>query len=411
MSHGVINETSSASRTAVRTAQYWNSLTCYTSGPTYYATYPSSPPATYKYRSASKHTVKDAYGWRMPQPYKAITITTSCGMYDTTAMNKGCLDNFSPPAAYHHPISALSTSVFLYRYSLGKTPLTRAYGIPLANLRAWDKARCVSKFNASDFSLGVTLGETRETYRMVIGALRDIRTFLRMVKQGALSGPKLRQLFRKYDPFSVYLQWRYGWSQLYRDIWNGVKLIEDLDDGTYKRYRLFAKSKTSYHTSTPRSRYITTAIYDGYRWYLGKEACKTRIDMFLNNQDYVYLDALGLQPLPTAWELLPWSFVMDWFLNIGTFLEAWTTKEGWTFLSGSQSVVGEYTEFAQILNGYAGYEVTCPPLTNELFQFERTVLSNPNPTLAVNPQLLNGMVSNLRIADAVSLLAQQLKRF
>lgn len=133
--------------------------------------------------------------------------------------------------------------------------------------------------------------------------------------------------------------------------------------------------------------------------------------MYLNNQDYVYLSALGLQPLPTLWELLPWSFVMDWFLNIGTFLEAWTTKEGWTFLSGSQSVVGEYTEFAQILNGYGGYEVTCPPLTNELFEFERTVLSNPNPTLAVNPQLLNGMVSNLRIADAVSLLAQQLKKF
>ena len=133
--------------------------------------------------------------------------------------------------------------------------------------------------------------------------------------------------------------------------------------------------------------------------------------MYLNNQDYVYLDALGLQPLPTAWELLPFSFVADWFLNIGTFLEAWTTKEGWSFLAGSQSVVGEYTEFAQILDGSGGYKVTCPPLINELFEFQRTTLSDPNPQLALNPQFLNGMVSNLRIADAVSLLAQQLKRF
>jgi hypothetical protein len=410
MSHGLINERITPAKTGVAYTIYRNAA-CTPYYESYSTTYPSGGIGTWKYRTASVHTTKDQFGWRPPAAYWAKTIKTDLFMYEDTWYEKSGTCGFNPPSLERCPIPGISSSnCFHYSYAYANTPFNRLGGLAATNLRNWDKARAIAKLNSSDFSLGVTLGETRETYRMVVGALRDIRTFLRMAKRGEIHG--IAKLLKKYDPFSVYLQWRYGWSQLYRDIWNGVKLIEELDNGTYKRYRLFVKSKTKYNYHIPKHKMSSATSYEIHNWLEGAELCKSRFDFYLNNQDYVYLSALGLQPLPTIWELLPWSFVADWFLNIGTFLEAWTVKEGWTYLAGSQTLVGDWTEFAQFSQGSdKSYRVHSRPMTNSIFEMHRYAGVNPNVTLALNPQLLNGMISRLRIADAVSLVAQQLKRF
>jgi hypothetical protein len=57
--------------------------------------------------------------------------------------------------------------------------------------------------------------------------------------------------------------------------------------------------------------------------------------------DMTYLPArdFGLTELPlTAWELVPFSFVVDWFVNIGDWLEALTPKLGIKILSEGYTV-------------------------------------------------------------------------
>jgi len=43
-------------------------------------------------------------------------------------------------------------------------------------------------------------------------------------------------------------------------------------------------------------------------------------------------------PINLAWEILPFSFVVDWFLPIGPYLEAFTAFDGLEFVDGSQTL-------------------------------------------------------------------------
>lgn len=49
-------------------------------------------------------------------------------------------------------------------------------------------------------------------------------------------------------------------------------------------------------------------------------------------------------PALLAWELLPWSFVIDWFIPVGDYLESLSAFDGFTFSGGSQVLVtrGDY---------------------------------------------------------------------
>lgn len=73
---------------------------------------------------------------------------------------------------------------------------------------------------------------------------------------------------------------------------------------------------------------------------------------------------LSIQQLPSAaWELLPYSFVADWFLNAGDFIAAVTPKAGVRVLS-SWTTVETRVDFQQRMHTVvgtipSGYEVTC----------------------------------------------------
>lgn len=54
-----------------------------------------------------------------------------------------------------------------------------------------------------------------------------------------------------------------------------------------------------------------------------------------------------LSPLLTAWELVPYSFVIDWFLPIGDFLAQYSSTDGLTFLSGSTSYKAKQSAYVK----------------------------------------------------------------
>ena len=46
----------------------------------------------------------------------------------------------------------------------------------------------------------------------------------------------------------------------------------------------------------------------------------------LSNLNLRLFDQVGLNPFVTAWELIPFSFVVDWFVNIGDWVQAQTSS-------------------------------------------------------------------------------------
>jgi hypothetical protein len=95
--------------------------------------------------------------------------------------------------------------------------------------------------------------------------------------------------------------------------------------------------------------------------------------------------ALGFtNPLVVAWEVVPWSFVVDWFIPVGRYLEQLSATHGWTFYDGCRSdlvktsTTGGYSSTRTRLIG-GDLEVDARELsgTGSVYDtFGRTVLSN-----------------------------------
>lgn len=84
-----------------------------------------------------------------------------------------------------------------------------------------------------------------------------------------------------------------------------------------------------------------------------------RIDYYIDNPLLYVLDQLGLlNPFQLAWELVPYSFVIDWFANIGGMLGGALAPRGVVFERGYTYVKGKVTNRCDvtvpILKQYGG---------------------------------------------------------
>jgi hypothetical protein len=114
-------------------------------------------------------------------------------------------------------------------------------------------------------------------------------------------------------------------------------------------------------------------------------------------------------PVSLAWELLPFSFVADWFIPIGDFLEALEAWKGMTFLGGSKTTFTRIKTDSAIT--YSGPAVGNPTVNiqlnadfrNEQIRLVRTALNTwPSPVLPSFNK--TGLSAGNRGANAIALL-------
>jgi hypothetical protein len=120
---------------------------------------------------------------------------------------------------------------------------------------------------------------------------------------------------------------------------------------------------------------------------------------------------LGLrdQDIPvTVWELVPWSFVVDWFVNVGDWIQAVTPNPSVTVKgSWTTTIVRTRDEVGPIR---ATLYVGTPPATTYVSVADggdftsESVIRISNPSLPLSPQLTSGPLSALHSVDGLALL-------
>jgi hypothetical protein len=127
----------------------------------------------------------------------------------------------------------------------------------------------------------------------------------------------------------------------------------------------------------------------------------------LSDATLAEFSSLGLiNPLEIVWELLPYSFVVDWFLPIGNWLSSMTADAGFTFQGGSLSCMSKVKsdgvkDVVWLNHPTAQASGATPVLTGQSFNFVRTCYaSSPVPGLYFKNPL-----SATHIANAMALLA------
>lgn len=128
----------------------------------------------------------------------------------------------------------------------------------------------------------------------------------------------------------TFLEFHFGWIPLASDIHSAVETV--LGPVPYGTFQGTAKdSWDSYYLGPGSARNIST-FHAGVR---------VKGEVGVNNPNLYLLNQLGLlNPATIAWELVPYSFVLDWFSNIGQVLGQFTAFAGldtsrvsWTFRS------------------------------------------------------------------------------
>lgn len=202
------------------------------------------------------------------------------------------------------------------------------------NLRLLALADIAEKIRNTGLDLGNTIGEGKQTINQAYGALKSLAAAARSLKKGdvygaarALGQPPSsiksldrtsRRRLQSKDISSQWLGLSYGWVPLLSDVYEAATEWERVTSAPRK----FHFRKRRRHVDS----YVT----------IGSGANDWRVNRKISVEARVtvveHMDTsrrLGLQdPLGVAWELVPWSFVVDWFVPISTYLDTLNTFSG-----------------------------------------------------------------------------------
>lgn len=330
-------------------------------------------------------------GWLMPKPY-----------------TRSHLERVEPHGLH------IATNVSGYRSIRREGAMQAQVGTPAVSLsgipqRLVGQAELEAMLMVKDqkANLPVTVAEFGKTIQMVTQTATRLAKTITALRKGRLAeasrhlGVGFGRKYRGRDPRDVWLEHRYGWMPLLGDIKGQLDLLTSLDESTWMLTGIgkagdFVRSQVDNSDGAREYPVLTTSVIN----YL----CKCRLDFLPRNYNDAILRMAGCtNPFSVAWELLPFSFVADWFVPVGDSLSALDYCHGLTFKSGS------LTKFARGVQSFEAGRNPPPYVTTwkvvasaNGFDLERTTYNSaPLPFRVPQPRMPTSIKQML---DSISLL-------
>jgi len=182
------------------------------------------------------------------------------------------------------------------------------------------------KIRGHSFNIAVSNAQDAKTLEMVTGTVVRLAKVIRALKRGNVTlaartlglnsftgANRGRQVLESTQVASdIWLEMQYGWKPLLNDVHDAAEALAYSMDPP-RRSRLVVVGKKSYDAKTVNytTDFRTTESLD-----VSERIICDLVESLSAPR------SLGLtDPASVAWELLPWSFVADWFIPIGTYLD------------------------------------------------------------------------------------------
>jgi hypothetical protein len=214
--------------------------------------------------------------------------------------------------------------------------------------------KALTRFNSrarevnQTFQGGVFLGELGQTLRGIRhpakslydglasyrGAAISLRAqrLLSRAHVNSLSNRVKRQSLRSANEAiaGLWLEGQFHWKPLLHDIDDGLKTLANL-----------SSSPLAWQNISASAHDVTTQVFTGLN-DLGNHGVVSQTDVYTYDGSYRLKGAIGIEPrnsniptlenlglammdfVPTVWELMPYSFVADYFSNIGDVINGWS---------------------------------------------------------------------------------------
>lgn len=192
-------------------------------------------------------------------------------------------------------------------------------------------------FTSKTANYGESLSELTETGRMIhkrASQIASIANALRNRKFGRLESilkqelpQRVKRLPKGKELANGWLELEFGWKPLIQDVYAAMEVYRN---GIAKRgqmVRAFGMKSGHYKPSESGINYMNG--YSNLEAGMLSERIKSKAYGIVSNPAAYTLNELGLaNPALLAWQLLPFSFVVDWFLPISQILGTITNRVG-----------------------------------------------------------------------------------
>lgn len=187
------------------------------------------------------------------------------------------------------------------------------------------------------------IGELREAMRMIRRPASAL--YQSSWKYLDSAGKQIRRLPRdKWDKrlSGLWLEYSFGWIPLIKDTEDAIKALDRLLTSNTKksvivgsfsdkrdtsntlpaneRYESFPQFGSLFMSWVPTHSVLLEQCIVRYKAKVVHEPVMTKWD------NYALFGFTPSELVPAAWELLPWSFLVDYFANVGDVLQSWVTE-------------------------------------------------------------------------------------
>lgn len=284
--------------------------------------------------------------------------------------------------------------------------------VPTQNLYDRAVTECLTKLQDQKVDIGTTLATAKDTLRLLSSSAADLARLISYVRKGKwgkvhkLFGLTGKPLGAGKSVANRWLEYQFGWKPLMADIHSAH---QGLMEGLRKKAFIFSAVRTT------KEKVIVERLYNPYSWFptasgYSDLSCRVKIYAAVSDETVANLSQWGLiDPLSVAWELVPFSFVLDWAYPVGEFLKALHAAEGLTFIGGTVSWRVESSIQATWRRPHPTTSLVCTNFGQAEFKsravFRNILTSFPSPNLYSKSPF-----STTHLLDAIALIAGAIKR-
>jgi hypothetical protein len=222
-------------------------------------------------------------------------------------------------------------------------------GIPTEEIRSRIVNKLLSNLSQQKVNIAQFIAEREQTASLIASSAKKIAQSMMNLRRGrvvdaftALVGDNRRFGGVRRVAGGVPEQWlalQYGWKPLLSDVYGACEELAAFSTGVKPDvYTVKASASTEYEAQYEvggDGDWIPPVRWVGKGSVSGKGAVSARI----GSPTISALSSFGVvNPVQLAWELLPYSFVVDWFLPVGQFIQNCSAEDGLEFSHGYISI-------------------------------------------------------------------------
>lgn len=221
---------------------------------------------------------------------------------------------------------------FYYAYTNG--------GNAIPGLDAQLRMKLLRKMRGMEFNVPVAIAEAGSAIGMITKRATDLVSILRGLRRmdprpllraaGLSEKSKSARRYKSHvgrDPSGaaadLWLEARYGWMPLLADCHSAVNVVMDTVDRPIDRTSIVRALVKGEEDQNVQNVSMGTFLSDTYRHVSDSRVGVWR---FVPKSGYYPARFGVLNPLTVAWEVVPFSFVADWFLPISDYLASFDTS-------------------------------------------------------------------------------------